>query len=503
MMFHRRFEYFRFRMGQSILLARMISIVLVLAACFDSVHGANPISTPIIKDAMHVYTKNFTQLPSFEGSTAQIISMVPFKQDLYVCTLKRIYRVKQDGSHSLFMDVAKAFLEETGRPLNVANAQHGGVRSIAFHPAFDSNQLFYISAMEQRPSNPSAFRYISDVSDPIEADSVLVEFRVDRTSELPIQNTYRLLFRVGMPVYDHPIKQMVFRDNYLYISHGDGSAQSAVVGGGQGDDALGKILRIYPRQFGPYPYLIPASNPFLYNRNMKSEVFALGFRNPHHLCFDSKGRLFVADTGRDNVEEINIVEAGRNYGWPKREGTFVHLPDGGLLNGVAPLPANDSEYGFVYPVAQVGHDGPVGSFFIGQAIAGGCPIENGSPMSGHYFYSDFPESGNLYFSSLAEMYGAKTTGDPSKLTQARTKQAVIFFDHDDDPSTPPLKLNSLGDVLRSESAFASKSRVDVRLGRGPNGEMYWSSKQNGRIYLFTSSLPGGPGGLVKDNLSKD
>lgn len=227
---------------------------------------------------------------------------------------------------------------------------------------------------------------------------------------------------------------------------------------------------------------------------MPPEIYALGFRNPHNLCFARDGTLFVADAGRANVEEVNIVERGRNYGWSRREGTFVHV-GGGLIRGVRDLPARDERFGFTYPAAQVGHEGNVGAGFIGQAIAGGCPIQNGSPMSGNYFYADFPETGKLYFSSIPALKRAVTKGPRQRLWQARTKQAVIFFDHDNNPRTPPKRFNSLGDAMRSEYRFRNEKRVDVRFGRGTRGELYWSSKVSGRIYIFTSSLPGGPGGV--------
>lgn len=346
--------------------------------------------------------------------------------------------------------------------------------------------------MEQRPNDPSNFKYISDVPDHIDADSVVIEYTYNPDTKRPVWDSYRNLFRVGMPVYDHPIKQIAFDKFYLYIAHGDGSVQSATAGGGQRNDALGKILRISPLEFGSLPYTAPTSNPFRTDPKMKNEVWAFGFRNPHTICFSKDGTLYAVDAGRSNAEEINIVLPGKNYGWSAREGTFVHA-GGGLVSGIRPLPADDAKNGYEYPVAQVGHEGEFRAGFIGQAIAGGCPIENGSPMSGNYFYTDFPESGKLYYSTVSEMKKAVTRGPPGKLTQARTRQVVnILYDHDNNPKTPPKTFPTLGAVMRSEPGLTDESRVDVRLGRGPNGEMYWSSKKSGRVYLFTSSLPGGP-----------
>ncbi|KAI0559216.1 Six-bladed beta-propeller TolB-like protein [Gracilaria domingensis] len=345
--------------------------------------------------------------------------------------------------------------------------------------------------MESRPKNPSGFNYVSDSSDPINADSVLLEFKYDRRSGSVDASSYRNVFRIGMPVFDHPIKQMAFFGPYLYVAHGDGSVQSATAGGGQNNDALGKILRIDPVQSFGEPYTVPRSNPFIGSSSYPDEVYAVGFRNPHHLCFGRDRTLYVAETGRDNVEEVNLVVSGGNYGWSDREGTFVHEDGGGLINGISDLPADDEKFGFIYPAAQVGHEGSVGAGFVGQAIAGGCPVENGSPMSGNYYYSDFPRSGKLFYSGISELRNAKTTGPPQSLTQARTRQAKIFFEQNGGVK----EFDTLGDVVRFETGV-DKGRVDVRFGRGAAGELYWSSKTNGGLYVFTSSMRRGPGGPV-------
>lgn len=453
----------------------------------------NPVKIPILRSSLTVRTRPFAKLPDELGDPARIVSISsrPQSSNIYACTLTKIYEITPSGVVKLFLDVAANIKDNTGRALSVVNKKHGGVRSIAFHTNFRFNKKLYVAAMEERPQNTSRFNYISDVTDHIDADSVLIEYTYNSGSGKPRWDSYRNVFRVGMPVYDHPIKQIAFFGFYLYIAHGDGSVQSAIAGGGQGNNALGKILKISPLQNGSAPYTAPFSNPFVRNPRMKNAVWALGFRNPHNICFSNNGTLYIADAGRSNAEEINIGLAGKNYGWSEREGTFVHA-GGGLVSGIRPLPADDAKFGYEYPVAQVGHDGPFRAGFIGQAIAGGCPIENESPMAGNYYYVDFPESGKLYFSRLGEMRKAVTRGPPALLKQARTRQVVnILFDHDNNPITPPKRFPNLGAVMRSEPGLADEDRVDVRMGRGPKGELYWSSKKSGKIYLFTSSLPGG------------
>ncbi|CAN8073860.1 unnamed protein product [Agarophyton chilense] len=445
----------------------------------------NPVAQDIVKNAMDVHVKRFAKIPDENGRSAAINCIVPLMNELFVCTTTKIYHVSATGNVTMFLDVNAAVQMRSGRSLSLDNILHGGVRSIAFHPSFRNNGLFYVSAMEERPSKPENFHYVSDAPVPIDADSVLIEWRTDLSTSIPIIDSYRPVFRVGMPVYDHPIKQIAFFGNLLYIAHGDGSVQSAIAGGGQRKDALGKILRINPLKAGDRPYTTPRDNPFVGSNDYPEEVYAAGFRNPHHICFGIDGTLYAVDTGRANIEEVNLVQPAGDYGWPAREGTFAHI-GGGLMSGVSALAHDDSKYDYTYPAAQVGHNGPFGAAFIGQAIAGGCPVENGSPMSGFYYYADFPVSGKLFFSSISDLKGAITRGDPGRLTQATTYQADLFFNN--------VKYKTLGEIMRSEEGFSLERRVDVRFGRGYNGELYWSSKRNGRVYLITSSLPGGPGG---------
>lgn len=95
----------------------------------------------------------------------------------------------------------------------------------------------------------------------------------------------------------------------------DGMLYAAVGDGNLGDRAQdpnssnGKILRVTP-DGDPAP-----GNPFA-----GSPVFSLGHRNPQGIAWDARGRMFAAEFGQDAVDEINLIEAGRNYGWPVVEG---------------------------------------------------------------------------------------------------------------------------------------------------------------------------------------
>ena len=107
-------------------------------------------------------------------------------------------------------------------------------------------------------------------------------------------------------------------DGMLYLSIGDNlSAEKAQ----SIDTLLGKIVRIDVRGATPeQPYRAPPDNPFVHDPEALPEIWAYGLRNPWRMDFAPDGRLFVADAGDRNQEEISFAEAGANLGWPLCEG---------------------------------------------------------------------------------------------------------------------------------------------------------------------------------------
>ena len=479
--------------------------------------GNGVIDQPITDQGLAIGLEKVVQLPNDStGRSARMIGMTTQGDRNFVYEERdgHIYELVTGNngqtSTRLFFDVGDAVTANTGRKLNTSNIAHGGLKGVAFHPNFANNGKFYTSQMEDRPSNPGQFNYLSDVSNPIQADSVVAEWTYNFNSNRVRSNSYREVLRIGMPVFDHPIKEISFNplaargsEDYglLYVTHGDGSVQSATAGGGLKKDALGKILRINPLKSGNQAYSVPGSNPFVGDNRMLDEVYSLGHRNPHTISFarDSSGnnRIIVGEAGRDNIEEINLIEAGGNYGWSEREGTFVHVQSGGgIIEGLEPLPADEASKGYVYPAAQWGHEGPIGAGFVGQAVAGGYVGRPGSAIAGQYLFGDFAKSGQIYHSRLSELISSVTTlnpndpsrDEPTELTQAQIGKVKIRFDHDNNPNTAALVRNTMLDVLKLEGSYDGSGRADIRFGQGSNGEIYITNKRNGHLYRVTSSI---------------
>ena len=413
-----------------------------------------------------------------------------------------------------------AVLDSVNGPgLGVESTREGGLRTIAFHPDYNHPGMpgyhkFYSSQMETTAGGNPDLPYLGPTDTTNIADSVVGEWTVGANGQVD-PNSYREVFRVALPWFAHPGKQIAFNpfsqpgdEDYglLYYGHGDAGQPGPPVGTGQHPfDARGKILRINPLQDGANRFTVPASNPFTATYDpgdvYLDEIYALGFRNPHRFSWakDDQGivQMIVTDIGEDNVEEINLVKAGGNYGWRLREGTFQSINNNigtGLGVGIDLLPSNDwAQNNFIYPAAQYGHDG-TGSTSPPRAIAGGFVIQNGSDpaLQGQYVFSDFPETATLFHVSLDELLASKTTLAnfelPSALTPAPLQKLGVLFDDDSDPSTPALD-TTLNDVIRNDPDYEGGTRTEPFFYQGPRGEIYITNKRNGWIYLVTNSLP--------------
>ncbi|HZI64923.1 MAG TPA: PQQ-dependent sugar dehydrogenase [Thermoanaerobaculia bacterium] len=182
-------------------------------------------------------------------------------------------------------------------------------------------------------------------------------------------------------------------DGTLYVSVGDGGCDYAGGGCAGSNDAardqhslVGKILRI-TKAGG-----IPVDNPFLgagtaecrftggtTAGNRCRETFSWGLRNPFRIAFDPNAagtRFFINDVGQGTWEEINLGQAGADYGWNVREG---HCATGSTTN-CGPPPA-----GMTNPVHDYGRT-------VGASITGGAFVPNGlwlSDYDGDYLFADY------------------------------------------------------------------------------------------------------------------
>lgn len=96
-------------------------------------------------------------------------------------------------------------------------------------------------------------------------------------------------------------------DGYIFFGVGDRNERPRVQD--LGSD-LGKILRL--KQDGT----VPADNPYVHNPGALPEIWSVGHRNPQGLAFDAAGNLLEDEFGPRGGDEVNLIRAGANYGWP-------------------------------------------------------------------------------------------------------------------------------------------------------------------------------------------
>lgn len=123
---------------------------------------------------------------------------------------------------------------------------------------------------------------------------------------------------------------------------------------------------------------------------VRKEIWAYGFRNPHRMCWDLThgNRMLVADIGESNIEEINIVEKGGDYGWSTVEGTYG-ISTKTNLTIVYPLSKSELEL-YNAPFGQYDHND-------GNAISGGFVYQGPyRVLQDKYFFGDIVNGKLLY-----------------------------------------------------------------------------------------------------------
>jgi hypothetical protein len=362
-----------------------------------------------------------------------------------------------------------------------------GLISVTPHPAFVTNGKFYTVHTEINTGSPApdfvALGNAGNLTGSNAMHSVINEWTATNPAANVFAGTRREIMRTAAPQgFVHGQGDLAFNPlvgpgnpdyGMLYVGGGDFGYDAY----GRGDDQAlnlasiyGKMLRIDPagNNSANGKYGIPASNPYANdgNPNTAAEIFASGFRNAHRVMWDSvSGKMFTTDIGQNNIEEINIVRPGLNYGWSDREGTFN--VGGGAIGG------NPNTDGYTYPVAQYDHGD-------GNAIAGGFPYRGTlvPQLYGKFVYGDIVR-GRIFYSDINDMIAAD---DGVYNTTAPVYE--LFLTKNGAPTT-------LEDLILTDRGIGSlpNGRHDLRFGQTASGEIYVMTKQDGWI----RQLVGAPG----------
>lgn len=203
-----------------------------------------------------------------------------------------------------------------------------GMWAVEFHPKFAQNRLFYIL-------------YRMEGAD---LRSVIEEWTCDASFANPRKVRSIIYFK---QVSIHSSGDIKFGpDGYLYSAQGDRDQKAN--GGQLMSEMWGKVIRIdVDKKDAGLEYAIP-DNPFKGQAGVRPEIWASGFRVPYRMSFDKlNGDLYLGDVGDVTNEEVNLVQAGKNYGAGKVEGN-CNANCAGLTNPILALPHGCVIGGFVY-----------------------------------------------------------------------------------------------------------------------------------------------------------
>lgn len=191
----------------------------------------------------------------------------------------RVFRLRDDGSRSLVGTVPHVAVFAPGDP------GVGGLLGVVLSPTWDGKKDKSVFFMHTTA-----------------AETRVVRMNYDGKS---LSGYTVLLGGIRRGSNHHGGKIAFGPDGYLYVATGEATqAQLA-----QDKNSInGKILRI-TKTGAPAP-----GNPF------GNHIYSYGHRNPQGLAWDRKGRLWSVEIGQDATDELNLIEPGANYGWPRCEG---------------------------------------------------------------------------------------------------------------------------------------------------------------------------------------
>ena len=274
-------------------------------------------------------------------------------------------------------------------------------------------------------------------------------------------------------------------DGYLYLALGDGGdandvGASHIVPGGNAQNLstpLGKMLRFDPLNpalntgssdpvSSNGPYRVPISNPFQGAGQVK-EIYAYGLRNPYRFAFDSvTGNLIEGDVGQNNVEEINRIVIGGNFGWALKEGDFLFNQtngSSGIAGTIGTPPGNRSAgipSGLIDPIT-----GTSGTLEYDH--------NEGISITGGFVYRG---------TAIPELYGKYIFGDLALQASPVRANGRIFYA---DLQTGLIKAFTLSQF--GGSAILPNGLTVHGFGQDAAGELY---------ALLTNTSANGNGGLV-------
>lgn len=414
----------------------------------------------------------------------------PNDNRLFVVEQNGLLRIIQNGT--LLSGSALDIQSRVQPPLVPTNPNdERGFLGLAFHPGFNNPaspgyQTLYTYNSEVIPAATSP-TYPVPTTATNNYKNVVNEWRISIANTNVVDPASRReVISFGKTAGNHNGGTIAFGpDGYLYLALGDGGdandvGASHIEPGGNAQNLstpLGKFLRFDPVNPVLTPaspdaisangqYRIPTSNPFQGAGEVK-EIYAYGFRNPYRFSFDrATGELIHSDVGQNNVEEIDRVLRGGNYGWAIKEGDFLFNRTNGPAGAAGTIgapPGNRSPglpAGLIDPIT-----GTLGTLEYDH--------NDGISITGGFVYR-----GN----AIPELYGKYVFGDLALKTAPTRADGRIFYA---DLQTGLIKAFPLFQF--GGSAVLPNGLTVHGFGQDADGEIY---------ALVTNTSANGTGGII-------
>lgn len=174
----------------------------------------------------------------------------------------------------------------------VIDEGQGGLLDIKLHPDYDKNKWIYIS-----------------YSKPVKGGSTttITRFKLDGNNVVDKQELFEAKPYVNEDY--HFGSRIIFdKDNYMFFSSGERGQMKKVW---ELNNDHGKVHRL--KDDGK----VPDDNPFVKTAGARHSIWSYGHRNPQGLVYDkANNRIWGIEHGPRGGDELNLVEKGKNYGWP-------------------------------------------------------------------------------------------------------------------------------------------------------------------------------------------
>jgi len=205
----------------------------------------------------------------------------------------RLLVTERSGEILIFKDDKYTGQKLTGVPAVVAKGQ-GGLMDIKLHPDYKKNGWIYIT-------------FSKPVGNGL-ASTAVVRFKLKGNQVVEKQDIFEA--KPALEADFHFGSRVVFdKDKYLFVSVGERGTQPKVW---KLDNDHGKIHRLFEDG------RIPTDNPFVGQGSAHGSIWTYGHRNPQGMVYDAAtNRIWEDEHGPKGGDELNLIEKGKNYGWPK------------------------------------------------------------------------------------------------------------------------------------------------------------------------------------------